>query len=147
MPNSKIAVFLLCAVLAHVVLFAAAFIFLGLAVALLLSFFGSCLWIIYCSCRETPLSSKGDDLPDKADVDAPTLPMAVLGGPWCWALSPTCLLPFSYGRSMEPGFAWNFAAGILRAFCRSLLNLLGYLYDYGADVYARALAGSAKGGQ
>jgi hypothetical protein len=152
MFNKKIAVFLLCVAIAHVLLFALSFIFLGLGATLLLSICGSAVWIIYCSCKESPLHFEDDEASSeassaKADVDAPSLPMAVIGGPWCWLLSPTCLIPFSYAKAMELGFGWDLACKILRAFCRSVLKLLGYLYDYAADVYTRALAGASKGRQ
>jgi hypothetical protein len=146
MPNAKIAVLLMCAVAAHVVLFALLCVFLGLAPAVLLSIIGSCSWIIYCSCKETPLSAEEGEPAAKADADDPVLPMALAGGPCCWVLCPTCLLPFSYGKSMELGFGWVLAARILRSFCRSLLKLFSYLYEYCADVYARILSAKPEGG-
>jgi hypothetical protein len=146
MFNKKIAVFLLSVAVAHVLLFVLSFIFLGLGATVLLSIFGSAVWIIYCSCKERPLNTEDDEAYSaKADVDAPSLPMAVIGGPWCWLLCPTCLLPFSYAKTMELGFGWDFAGKILYAFCRSVLKLLGYVYDYAADVCTRALAGASKG--
>jgi hypothetical protein len=152
MLNSKISAVLGCAILAHVLLFVVSFIFIGLAATLALSIIGSCVWIIYCACKENPLTDEDsedseDNSAGSADVDEATLPMAVIGGPLCWLLCPTCLLPFAYGKTMKLGFGWNLAAGILRSFSKSVLKLLRLLYDYGADVYVRALASSAKGKQ
>jgi MFS superfamily sulfate permease-like transporter len=145
MPNAKIACFVLCAVAAHILLLALLFVFLGLAPAILLSILVSCAWIIYCSCKETPLNAGEDEPAAGTGAEYPVLPMALAGGPCCWVLCPTCLFPFSYGKSMELGFGWSLATGILRSFCRSLLKLFSYLYEYCADVYARVLSAKPEG--
>lgn len=110
----------------HAVLGVLGYIFVGLEYTILLFIIWGLTWITYCGARLEKWDESDGLYEDSVSVPA----LALLGGPLCWLLCPTCLVPGMQRRAAGFTLLWHMARRLSQEVRRSLVKTMGLLHDF-----------------
>ena len=126
MATNRFGLFVLAGFTLHAALFAAGFTFIGLAYTLLVAFGWAISWMLYCGV----VASKWDERYGLYDDAVSVLALALIGGPFCWILCPTCLLPQSQRKASGFVMLWFMVQYVLSGIRTSVLRIMAILHGY-----------------
>lgn len=111
---------------AHALLFILGYIFVGMEYTILLFIIYGLTWITYCGVVAEKWDNAGGLYDDNVSVPA----LALVGGPLCWLLCPTCLLPAVQRKASGFTMLWYMAQRISQEIRRSLLKTMGLMHGF-----------------
>lgn len=110
----------------HAALFVLGYIFVGLDYTILLFIFWGLTWITYCGVTAEKWDEADGPYGDTVSVQA----LALVGGPLCWLICPTCLVPAMQRRAGGFTLLWHVAQRFAREVRRSVVKTMSILHGF-----------------